>query len=187
MDAREFFPPVVNPDTLREAARACRACPLWRNGTQTVFGEGPGDARFFLVGDRPDFEEDRAGEPFVGAAGRLLIQALDAAGIPREEVYVTHLVKHLKPDKPPNPRETRACLPWLEEEIALARPDVLVCLGATAARALLNRASPTVVATLHPASILQQSTAEARHEDFEKLTDDLRRAARRVHQSTGPH
>jgi uracil-DNA glycosylase len=180
MDAREFFPPAVNLDTLREAARACRACPLWRNGTQTVFGEGPGDARLIIVGERPDLEEDRAGEAFVGTAGRLLYEALEAAGIPRDEVYVTHLVKHLKPGKPPNSGEIRACLPWLEKEIEGIRPDVLVCLGASAARALLNRASEwkaVVVATLHPAAILRQSTAEARHEDFERLTEDLRRAA----------
>jgi uracil-DNA glycosylase len=179
MDAREFFPPVVNLDTLREAARACRACPLWKNGTQTVFGEGPGDARLFVVGERPDLDEDRAGEAFVGAAGRLLYQALEAAGIPRDEVYVTHLVKHLKPDKPPKSGEIHACLPWLEAEIGLIRPDVLVCLGAAAARALLQSGvNATIIATLHPGAILRQSTAEARHEDFERLTEDLRRAAR---------
>lgn len=182
MDAREFFPPVADLDTLREASRACKACGLWKNGTQTVFGEGPGDARLFLVGERPDPDDDRAGEPFVGEAGRLVARALEAASIPRDEVYMTYLVKHLKAD-PPSSREIRACLPWLEMEIDLIRPDVLVGLGATAAKVLIDKAfrwNAKVVATLHPAVILSQPTAEARQGDFERLTEDLRTAARLV-------
>ncbi|HEX7900120.1 MAG TPA: uracil-DNA glycosylase [Planctomycetota bacterium] len=182
MDAREYFPPAVDLDTLREAARACKACGLWKNGTQTVFGEGPGDARLFIVGERPDVQDDRAGEPFVGEEGRLLDRALEAAGLPRDEVYVTQLVKHLKAE-PPRPREIRACLPWLEAEIDLIRPDVLVCLGETAARALAVKAprwNAKVVATLHPATILRQPTAEAREADFQRLAEDLRNASRLV-------
>lgn len=187
MDAREFFPPELDLDSLREASRACRACPLWKNGTRTVFGEGPGDARILLVGEKPELDDDRAGEPFVGEAGRLLGQAFDAAGVRRDEVYLTHLVKHVKPDKPPSPRESRACWPWLEMEIEQIRPDVLVGLGAVAARALLNRArrwKAEVVATLNPAAILQLSTAEARQQDVERLAEDLRLAARLVREKS---
>ena len=183
MDAREFFPPVIDLDTLREASRACKACGLWKNGTQTVFGEGPGDARLVIVGERPDVEDDRVGEPFIGGEGRLLGRALEAAGIPRDEVYVTYLVKHLKADAPPSPREIRACLPWLEAEIDRIRPQVLVCLGATPVRALLGKAprwNAKVVATLHPATILGQPTADARDQDFKRLTEDLRTASRLV-------
>ena len=183
MDAREFFPPLADLDTLREAARACKACGLWKHGTQTVFGEGPGDARLFIIGERPDVEDDRVGEPFAGERGKLVDRALAAAGIPRDEVYVTHLVKHFKADSPLHPREIRACLPWLEAEIDLIRPAVLVCLGATAARGLLGKASrwnAKVVATLNPATILGQSTAEAREQDFRRLAEDLRAAARLV-------
>jgi len=185
MDAREYFPSSADLDAFREAARACKACRLWKNGTQTVFGEGPGDARLFLVGDRPDVDDDRVGEPFVGEAGRLLDRALAAAGVPRDEVYLTHLAKHLKVEKPPSPGEIRACVPWLEMEIELIRPDVLICLGAAPARALIGKAprwNATVVATLHPAAVLRQSTAEARQQDFERLTEDLRRAAGLVRQ-----
>lgn len=172
-------------DSLREAARACRACPLWRNGTQTIFGDGPGDARLFLLGEKPDIEDDRSGEPFVGETGRLLDHALEKAGVPRDEVYLTHLVKHVKPERPPSSREIRACRPWLEAEIELIRPDVLVGLGAAAARALMLR-HRGVVATLHPANILGQSTAEARARDFDRLVDDLRLAARLVHEKSRP-
>lgn len=174
-------------DSLREAACACKACPLWKNGTRTVFGEGPADARILLVGEKPDLDDDRSGQPFVGEAGRLLDQALEAAGVRRDEVYLTFLVKHVKPDKPPSPREIRACWPWLEMEIERIRPDVLVGLGAVAARALLNRArrwKAEVVATLHPATILQPSTAEARLRDVERLTEDLRLAARLVREKS---
>src|SRR3954451_12754034 len=133
--------------TLREAAADCRACPLWKVGTQTVFGEGPQGAELMLVGEQPGDREDREGRPFVGPAGRLLDQALEEAGIDRTRVYVTNAVKHFKwtargkrrIHAKPNWSEVAACRPWLDSELEVVRPDVLVCLGATAAQALLGR------------------------------------------------
>src|SRR6266576_634418 len=131
---------------LREEARECQDCPLWANATQTVFGAGDPHARVMLVGEQPGDEEDKKGLPFVGPAGRLLDRALEAAGVPREDLYVTNAVKHFKwtprgkrrLHKTPAQREVAACLQWLEREIAAVKPRVIVCLGATAARALLG-------------------------------------------------
>ena len=133
-------------DALRAEAADCRACPLWKTGTQTVFGEGPAAAELLFVGEQPGDVEDREGHPFVGPAGRVFDDALEEAGIARNKVYVTNAVKHFKWEergkrrihKKPNAREIAACRPWLEREIALVRPRVLVCLGATAAQALLG-------------------------------------------------
>ncbi len=164
--------------TLREAAAGCRACPLWKIGTQTVFGEGPQDAELMLVGEQPGDREDREGRPFVGPAGRLLDEALEEAGIDRTRVYLTNAVKHFKwraggkrrIHAKPNWSEVAACRPWLDGELEVVRPDVLVCLGATAAQALLGRSfrvtkqrgepvesdlAPHVLATIHPSAILR--------------------------------
>ena len=170
-------------ETLREAAADCRACPLWKVGTQTVFGEGPRAADLMLVGEQPGDREDREGRPFVGPAGRLLDQALEEAGIDRTRVYVTNAVKHFKwtargkrrIHAKPNWSEVAACRPWLDSELEVVRPDVLVCLGATAAQALLGRTfrvtkqrgepvesdlAPHVLATIHPSAILRGDPRE---------------------------
>ncbi len=182
--------------SLRAASAGCRACPLWERGTQTVFGEGPQLADVMLVGEQPGNEEDLSGRPFVGPAGRLLDRALEAAGIDRRGVYVTNAVKHFKWEprgkrrihQKPSAGEVRACRPWLEAEIAVVRPRALVCLGATAAQALLGRSfrvtehrgelvasalAPLVMATVHPSSILRAPDDAARHTELARLVDDL--------------
>jgi uracil-DNA glycosylase len=182
---------------LREAAAGCQACPLWETGTQTVFGEGSADAELVFVGEQPGDEEDKAGRPFVGPAGRLLDQALDEAGIDRKLAYVTNVVKHFKWQprgkrrihQKPNAAEIAACRPWLDAELALLKPKVLVCLGATAAQALLGRdfrvsqdrgvpvesdLAPVVMATVHPSAILR---SEDRERELALLVEDLRRVA----------
>lgn len=183
--------------SLRRDAKDCRACDLWRNATQTVFGEGPAVARVMLVGEQPGDREDLEGHPFVGPAGRLLDEVLDAAGIDRDDVYVTNAVKHFKwkargprriHDKP-SWGEVAACRPWLDGELAAVKPHVLVPLGATAAQALLGRSfrvtkergrpledtglAPFVVATVHPSSILRAPDPAARRQGREDLTADL--------------
>jgi DNA polymerase len=185
---------------LRAIAADCKACDLYKRATQTVFGEGPRRAELMLVGEQPGDAEDLAGHPFVGPAGRLLDQALAAAGIDRARVYVTNVVKHFKWEPrgkrrihaKPNAGEIGACRPWLETEIALVKPRVLVCLGATAAQALLGKAfkvsrqrgefvdsalAPLVTATVHPSSILRAPTDEARHEEMRRFVADLEKAA----------
>jgi uracil-DNA glycosylase family protein len=183
---------------LRAAARSCQACPLWQRATQTVFGAGAEHARLVIVGEQPGDEEDRRGLPFVGPAGTLLAKALAAAEIDRGEIYVTNAVKHFK-WKPtergkrrihqkPSLGEAAACRPWLMAEIAAIRPEVIVCLGATAAQSLLGadfrvtkqRGTPIafapglqVVATIHPAAILRAPDAGARHAEMERLISDL--------------
>jgi DNA polymerase len=181
---------------LRAASAGCRACPLWERGTQTVFGEGPALAEVMLVGEQPGNEEDVSGRPFVGPAGRLLDRALEAAGIDRRSVYVTNAVKHFKWEargkrrihQKPNAKELRACRPWLEAEIAVVKPRALVCLGATAAQALLGRTfrvtehrgelvasplAPLVMATVHPSSILRAPDDADRRAELARLVDDL--------------
>jgi DNA polymerase len=181
---------------LRSAAAGCRACPLWERGTQTVFGEGPPLAEVMLVGEQPGNEEDLSGRPFVGPAGRLLDRALEAAGIDRRSVYVTNAVKHFKWEprgkrrihQKPVAREIRACRPWLDAELALVRPRAVVCLGATAAQALLGRTfrvtehrgqlvasplAPLVMATVHPSSILRAPDEQARRTELARLVEDL--------------
>jgi len=182
------------------AASACRACDLWRRGTQTVFGAGPATAAALFVGEQPGNEEDLAGAPFVGPAGRLFDKALEQAGIDRRRAYVTNVVKHFKWEPrgkrrihaKPNAQEIRACLPWLQAEIALVRPRVIVCLGATAAQALLGRTfrvtrqrgqsvpsalGPPTLATIHPSAILRAPDDDARHAEMERFVADLRRVA----------
>lgn len=195
--AEHFFPARMSLSALREAARSCRGCPLYRDATQTVFGSGASSSRVVLVGEQPGNEEDLRGAPFVGPAGRILDEALEAAGIRRDEVYVTNVVKHFKWErrgkrrlhKKPTAREIGACRPWLEQEIALIRPEVVVCLGATAAQALLGRGfrvsrergqpipselAPHVLATIHPSAVLRRPTSEERHRELAALTADLR-------------
>src|SRR6266550_5058605 len=145
--AAEFFPSRKSLKAFRDAAADCKACDLWKRGTQTVFGEGPRRSEVLFVGEQPGNEEDLTGKPFVGPAGRLLDEALAAAGIDRSRVYVTNVVKHFKWEprgkrrihKKPNAREIAACRPWLDAEIELVKPRAIVCLGATAAQALLGR------------------------------------------------
>jgi uracil-DNA glycosylase len=195
--AADFIPPRPTLPKLREAAAKCRGCDLWLEATQTVFGEGPGHAAVMLVGEQPGDQEDRAGRPFVGPAGRLLDEGLDTAGIDRDQVYVTNAVKHFKfvrqelvkrrLHKKPNAAEVRACNPWLREELRLVQPKLVVALGSTAAQALLGNSfrvtqhrgevvesdwAGPVLATVHPSSVLRapdQYRADARREFFDDL------------------
>ncbi|MGH8020676.1 MAG: UdgX family uracil-DNA binding protein [Opitutaceae bacterium] len=181
---------------LRKAAARCRACPLWKSGTQTVFGEGPADARVLLVGEQPGDQEDRAGRPFVGPAGKLLDRALEQAGIDRSEVYVTNAVKHFKWEprgprrihKKPNAREIRACRPWLEAEVDRLGPELVVCLGATAAQSVIGKVVrvtqqrgekldtsfgvPALI-TIHPSALLRLPRGTDREAEFARFVKDL--------------
>jgi DNA polymerase len=199
-DATPFLPAERTLEALRAAAARCRGCDLYRCATQTVFGEGPQDARMMLVGETPGDREDRAGHPFVGPAGRELDRALEAAGIDRREVYVTNAVKHFRFEErgkrrihqKPDARQIRACRPWLRAEIDVVRPEALVLLGATAAKSLLGSGfrlmaehgkpitsdlAAVVLATIHPSAILRERDDEARAELRAMFTDDLRAAA----------
>jgi uracil-DNA glycosylase family protein len=192
--AAPLVPERPSATALREAAAGCKACPLWQTGTQTVFGEGRNAAEVMLVGEQPGDREDREGRPFVGPAGRLLDEALAEAGIDRGLAYVTNVVKHFKwvargkrrIHQKPNWSEIAACRPWLDAELALVKPRVLVCLGATAAQALFGRdfrvtqrrgelveteLAPTALATVHPSSILR---ADDRDAEYAAFVDDLR-------------
>jgi uracil-DNA glycosylase family protein len=188
-------------DELRAEAADCKACDLWKTGTQTVFGEGSESAEIVFVGEQPGDKEDLAGRPFVGPAGRVLDEGLEAAGIDRSLAYVTNAVKHFKwtargkrrIHQKPNAAELAACRPWLEAELAVIQPRVLVALGATAAQALLGRQfrvtkqrgvpvesdlAPHVVATVHPSSILRQETDEDRAAAMEGFVADLKVVAK---------
>ena len=198
--AHEMVPVDATLEELREAAAGCTACHLHELGTRTVFGEGPPTADLMLVGEQPGDVEDREGRPFVGPAGRLLDRALAEAGVARERAYLTNAVKHFKwtprggrrIHDTPNEREMRACAPWLRAEIEAVGPSLVVCLGATAAKALLGRdfrltrhrgeffdslTGPPITATLHPSAVLR-GPPERRDELFRGLVDDLRLAAR---------
>jgi DNA polymerase len=199
--AADLIPDRPTLSKVRETAAGCRACDLWKLGTQTVFGEGSPNATVMFVGEQPGNDEDLAGRPFVGPAGKLLDRALAEAGIDRASVYVTNVVKHFKWEprgkrrihKKPNAAEIAACRPWLDTEIMLVKPRAIVCLGATAAQALLGRQfkvtahrgefiesplAPLVLATVHPSSILRAPDDEARHREMKRFTDDLRTVAR---------
>jgi DNA polymerase len=208
--AKEFFPDKLSLSSLRDAAADCKACDLWKLGTQTVFGEGRRRAVVMFVGEQPGNEEDLAGKPFVGPAGRLFENALDEAGIDRSQTYVTNVVKHFKWEprgkrrihKKPNAGEISACRPWLEAEIALVKPKVIVALGATAAQSLfgpkfrvtkqrgkfiessayvtaagLTGESVLLMATVHPSSILRAPDDETRRLEHRRFVDDLKKLA----------
>lgn len=201
--AADFLPSRFTLPALRAAAAHCRGCRLYRHATQTVFGEGRPGAALMMVGEQPGDREDIEGHPFVGPAGRLLDGALQEAGIPRDDVYVTNVVKHFKWEprgeksrrrihKKPNDAEIAACYPWLSEEIAVVSPVVIVCLGATAAQALLGKdfrvtrergvplVSPladAIVATMHPSSVLRAPDDESRRKGRADLVHDLAVAA----------
>ncbi|HEV2905888.1 MAG TPA: UdgX family uracil-DNA binding protein [Actinomycetota bacterium] len=200
--AADFLPPDLTLPGLREAAADCRGCGLWRDATQTVFGEGTRHAALMFVGEVPGDREDLAGKPFVGPAGKLFDGALEEVGIDRGEVYVTNVVKHFKftprgkrrIHKRPSAEEIIACRPWLEAELDVVKPEVLVCLGATAAQALLGRSfrvtrqrgefvdsdlAPSVTATIHPSAILRADDA-TRDEEMRLFVRDLRMVAMRL-------
>ena len=189
---------------IAEEARGCRNCDLWEHATQTVFGEGAVPAETMLVVEQPGDQEDVAGHPFVGPAGHVLDDALDAAGLERERLYVTNAVKHFKwtprgkrrIHQKPNREEIQACAPWLESEVELVQPNVVVLLGATAAQAVMgpkfrvtvdrgkpleSPLAPTVIATVHPSSILRAPTPQDRHASMDAFVADLRVAAKAVH------
>ncbi|HWE27535.1 MAG TPA: UdgX family uracil-DNA binding protein [Polyangia bacterium] len=197
----------VSLKALRQEAASCTRCDLYKRGTQTVFGEGSRRARVVLVGEQPGDQEDKQGRPFVGPAGRLLDQALVAAGIDRDDVYVTNAVKHFKWEPrgkrrihhKPNAREIAACRPWLEAELAVVRPEVVVALGATAAKALfgpqfrvtVTRGQPVPttlatfgLATVHPSSILRERDDDARHRALRGFVADLMEVAKLLQASS---
>jgi uracil-DNA glycosylase family protein len=203
MDAGPFVPDTNSLKTLREAAAGCRGCPLYAPATQVVFGEGPRRARLMMIGEMPGDREDRAGHVFVGPAGRELDGALERAGIPRADAYVTNVVKHFKVRErgkrrihdTPKKSEVDACLPWLREELRLVKPQVMLFLGATAAKSLLGSSfrltrsrgeplesdlAPCVMATIHPAAILRAPDGEARQAEREAFTRDLEAVAARL-------
>jgi DNA polymerase len=202
--AQELVPERPSLTSLRKAAADCRACPLWRTGTQTVFGSGAASASLMLVGEQPGDREDLAGEPFVGPAGGVLQHALEDAGIDPDDTYVTNVVKHFKwkagrgkrrLHQRPNSEEIGACRPWLDSELSVVQPEIVVCLGATAAKALLGSKvrvtrdrgqfveadfAPLVTVTVHPSSILRIPEDEDRKQARKELTADLRRVARKL-------
>src|SRR5438477_4198323 len=205
-ETEEYARPARPPDTtslsaVREAAKDCEACHLHKRATQTVFGEGPKSATMMLVGEQPGDYEDVAGKPFVGPAGKIMDQALEEAGIDRSQVYVTNAVKHFKWEprgkrrihQKPNSREIAACRPWLEAELRLVKPKLLVCLGATAAqtvfgpsfrvtrergKVLSSKLAPRTLATVHPSSLLRQPDEESRQREYKRFVVDLRVARR---------
>jgi DNA polymerase len=202
--AADFLPDELSLPALREAAQGCRGCDLYKRATQAVFGEGLVESEVMLVGEQPGDQEDLAGRPFVGPAGRLLDQALEEAGVDRALAYVTNVVKHFKWEPrgkrrihaKPTWAEMTACRPWLEAELAVVKPQVLVCLGATAAQALLGKQfrvtrergtlvesdlAPYVTATIHPSAVLRQRDDESRHRELRALVDDLRMVAPLLH------
>jgi len=202
----EYARPAQPPDSsslsvVRAAAAHCTACHLYKRGTQTVFGEGPKRAVMMLVGEQPGDYEDVAGKPFVGPAGKIMDRALEEAGIDRSQVYVTNAVKHFKWEprgkrrihKKPNSREIAACRPWLEAELRIVKPNLVVAMGATAAQAILGPAfrvtrergkvlpsklAPRVLATVHPSSLLRQPDEESRKREYKYFVADLRAAVK---------
>jgi uracil-DNA glycosylase len=205
------LPPNPTLAVLQRAAKTCKACDLWKNATQTVFGEGSAGAQVRFVGEQPGDQEDRQGHPFVGPAGRVLDQAIQEAGIERSKAYVTNVVKHFKwtpaergkrrIHKKPSHSEIEACRPWLEAELRAVKPRVLVCLGASAAQALLGKdfrvsrdrgklipspLAPQVIATVHPSSILRAQDDESRHTQMKAFIEDLKIVAQAIGQRS-PH
>ncbi|MFO0788634.1 MAG: UdgX family uracil-DNA binding protein [Pirellulales bacterium] len=206
--AEPFLPSRLNLKSLREAAAHCEGCDLYKNATQTVFGEGARRASLILVGEVPGDEEDKRGHPFVGPAGRLLDESLEAAGIDRSQVYVTNAVKHFRWEprgkrrlhKKPSQRQIDACRPWLMAEILVVKPQMIVCLGATAAQSVLGREfrltqqrgkffpsdhAAWITATYHPSAILRAPDKADRDQKRGEFVHDLQLAAKRVHAITG--
>lgn len=202
--AAEFLPAQPSLEALRKAASHCRGCDLYRNATQTVFGEGSERARVMLIGEQPGDQEDLTGHPFVGPAGQMLERAMAEVGLPRADVYITNAVKHFKWEprgkrrihKKPGQTEVRACRPWLEAEMALVRPQVLICLGVTAASAAFGRAvrlrdyrgvfsaSPLAeltFVTTHPSSLLRVRGAEQREQAYRRFVADFDQVCRRIY------
>lgn len=200
--AATLIPRTLTIPKLQQSAHSCKACDLWRNATQTVFGEGPSRARVMFIGEQPGDQEDRQGHPFVGPAGRFLDEALAEAGVDRSDVYVTNVVKHFKWEaaqrgkrrihKKPRHSEIEACRPWLDAELKVVKPQVVVCLGASAAQALLGKdfrvtrdrgqlvqsdLAPQVMATTHPASILRAPDHLAREQQRGEFVRDLKKVA----------
>jgi uracil-DNA glycosylase len=199
------IPDKLTLPALRAAATGCKACDLWKLGTQTVFGEGTATARVMMVGEQPGDKEDLQGRPFVGPAGGILDKALAAAGIDRNDVYITNIVKHFKWEprgkrrlhKKPNSLEISACRPWLEAEIKVVKPEVVVLLGATAAQGIMggqfrvtqqrgqwvqSDIASLVLATVHPSSILRAPDDDSRHEEMRKFVADLKKVAVQLQQ-----
>jgi DNA polymerase len=204
--AEEFIPARPTLNSLRKRAAECTACDLYKRGTQTVFGEGSEHAKVILVGEQPGDKEDLMGRPFVGPAGNILNKALEIAGIERGETYVTNIVKHFKWEprgkkrihKKPNTLQIAACRPWFDAEVQVIKPQVVICLGATAAQAILGRKfkvtknrgelifdsaiAVAVMATVHPSSILRAPDDESRREAMASFVDDLKVASKYIHQ-----
>ncbi|RJR30165.1 MAG: uracil-DNA glycosylase [Desulfobacteraceae bacterium] len=201
--ASSFIPKRANLAKLRKAVQDCRGCDLYRNATQAVFGEGPEKARIVMVGEKPGDKEDLEGKPFVGPAGKMLHKAMVEAGIDPEDVYITNAVKHFKYEKrgakrlhkKPSGPEIAACRPWLEAELDLIRPSIIVCLGATAVQALLGKearvtrirgqflahgAAGYITATIHPSALLRMPEEEKRHEEYRLFVEDLRKVKERL-------
>ncbi|HWC99138.1 MAG TPA: UdgX family uracil-DNA binding protein [Candidatus Sulfopaludibacter sp.] len=202
-DASQYVPEKATLPELAEAVQRCKGCDLYKNATQGVLGEGPAGSRVVMVGEQPGDREDLAGKPFVGPAGILLDRALEAAGIARADVYITNAVKHFKFEergkrrihKKPSTVEVQACYPWLEAELAVVRPELIVCLGATAAHAVIGKAhrllqergkffdhplAGAVTATVHPSAILRSRDPESRERDFEAFVKDLTAVRQRL-------
>src|ERR1700704_383289 len=199
--AAPFVPDTTSLKKLAAAVQRCKGCDLYRHATQAVFGEGPARARVMFVGEQPGDQEDKVGKPFVGPAGALLDKALEDAGIPRREVYLTNAVKHFKWEprgkrrihKKPRISEIKACRPWLEAELRAIRPLVIVCLGATASQAVFGpqfklmqqhgqvlptAAGPRGMATIHPSAVLRATDSESRRQTYEMLVSDLKVVAK---------
>src|SRR6184192_2032556 len=204
-DGQDSWRPAPVPETnslakVAAAAKECTACPLYKKATQTVFGEGPKHAAMFMIGEQPGDYEDVAGKPFVGPAGKIMDRALEDAGIDRLQVYVTNAVKHFKWEprgkrrihQKPNSREIAACRPWLEAELRIVRPNLVVAMGATAAQAIFgpgfrvtrergkvlsSKLAPRVLATVHPSSLLRQPDEKSREREYKLFVADLRAAS----------
>jgi uracil-DNA glycosylase len=201
--SRDYLPARKTLPSLRAAAENCRGCDLYKNATQVVFGEGAAGAECMLIGEQPGDQEDQQGKPFVGPAGKILDKALDDAGIQKERVYTTNAVKHFKHEvrgkrrlhRAPNRSEVKACRPWLEQELKVTKPKVIVCLGVSAANSLLEQKitlkdvrgqffqspySDRTFVTTHPSSILRSITSEDRHQKYDELVADLRLVAKEL-------
>jgi uracil-DNA glycosylase len=203
VSARDFLPRNRSLESLRQAAKSCKGCDLYLNATQTVFGDGPGHASVMLVGEQPGDIEDQKGEPFVGPAGRMLDRALEDARISRDEVYVTNAVKHFKwiwrgkrrLHQKPSVRQVVACRPWLEVEIEAVQPQILVCMGATAAQSVVGKPVPIMkergkfidsalgklaFVTIHPSAILRQRDKDEREEEYGRFASEMKLVKRKL-------